>query len=124
MKTFPLNFGNPGKTRENLSPVLTVPRLRNPTRWNRLEFPHHPFGIRFALFQGMNFYPVYRLCRSNGSFSRIGSLLESPNPWDNRFAPHILNQLVTLFEQKPGETILLGPRCGPVGKDSLPDGDR
>jgi hypothetical protein len=89
-----------------------------------MEFPHHPFGIRFAVSQGMNFYPVYRLCRSNGSFSRIGSLLESPNPWDNRMAPHILNQLVTLFEQKPGETILLGPRCGPVGKDSLPEGDR
>ena len=72
----------------------------------------------------MNFYPVYRLCRSNGSFSRIGSLLESPHPWDNRLAPHILSQLVTLFEQKPGETILLGPKCGPVGKDSLPDEDR
>jgi len=89
-----------------------------------LEFLHHTFGILFALYKDMNFYPVYRLCRTNGSFSRIGSLLESPNPCDKRFAPPILNQLVTLFEQKPGETILLGPRCGPVGKDSLPEGGR
>ena len=72
----------------------------------------------------MNFYPVYRLCRSNGSFSRIGSLLESPNPCGNRIAPHILNELMTHFEQKPGEKILLGPRCGPVGKNALPYEDR
>jgi len=69
----------------------------------------------------MNFYPVYRFRRSNGSFSRIGSLLETPNPCGDRIPPPILNQLTTHFEQKPGETILLGPRCGPVGKDALPD---
>jgi hypothetical protein len=64
----------------------------------------------------MNFYPVYRFCRSNGSFSRIGSLLETPGPHGNRIAPHLLNQVTTHFEPKPGERILLGPRCGPVGK--------
>jgi len=95
-----------------------------PTHWNRLEFTQHPFGIRFASFQDMNFYPVYRLCRSNGSFSRIGSLLESPNPCSNRIAPYIQDQLMTHFEQKPGEKILLGPRCGPVGKGALPGEDR
>jgi hypothetical protein len=72
----------------------------------------------------MNFYPVYRLCRTNGSFSRIGSLLGTSNPRSNRIAPHLLNQLMSHFEQKPGETILLGPRCGPVVKDALPDEDR
>ena len=71
----------------------------------------------------MNFYPVYRFCRSNGSFSRIGSLLETPNPCSKRIAPPILNQLMTHFEQKPGEKILLGPRCGPVGKEPLPSAD-
>jgi len=30
----------------------------------------------------MNFLPVYRLCRSNGSFSRIGSLLEPCQQWN------------------------------------------
>ena len=71
----------------------------------------------------MNFYPVYRFCRSNGSFSRIGSLLETTNPRSNRIAPHILNQLMTHFEQKPGEKILLGPRCVPVGKDTVASED-
>jgi hypothetical protein len=68
----------------------------------------------------MNFYPVYRFCRSNGSFSRIGSLLETPVPSSHRTAPYVLNQLMKHFEQKPGEKILLGPRCGPVGKEPLP----
>jgi len=89
-----------------------------------LDFLQHCFGIRFAIFQIMNFYPVYRLCRSNGSFSRIGSLLETWNPCNNRITPHIRNQLMASFEQKPGEIILLGLRCGPVGRDASPDEDR
>ena len=72
----------------------------------------------------MNFYPVYRLCRTNGSFSRIGSLLAMCHPGNTQFTPHNLKQAEAYFEQKPVETILLGPRCGPVGKDSSPDGDR
>ena len=82
------------------------------------------FGIRFAVLQDMYFYPVYRLCRSNESFSRIGSLLETSNPCSNRITPNILNQRMAPFEQKPGETILLGPRCGPVGRKASPGEDR
>ena len=86
-----------------------------------MEIPLHTFGIRFALFQDMNFYPVYRRCRSNGSFSRIGSLLATCQQGSSQFTPHNLKQAEAYFEQKPVETILLGPRCGPVGKDVLPD---
>lgn len=72
----------------------------------------------------MNFYPVYRLCRSNGAFSRIGSLLGTCGPYGSRIAPHILKQLMSHFEQKPGDMILLGPRCGQAGKDAFPEEDR
>jgi hypothetical protein len=71
----------------------------------------------------MNFYPVYRLCRSNGSFSRIGSLLAICHQENTQFAPHNLKQAEAYFERKPVETILLGPRCGPVGKAVLPDAE-
>ena len=69
----------------------------------------------------MNFYPVYRLSLTNGTFSRIGSLLETYQPWSIRITPHILNQAMAHFEPKPGEIILLGPRCIPAGKDVLPE---
>lgn len=69
----------------------------------------------------MNFYPVYRLCRSNGAFSRIGSLLAISQYGSTQFTPHNLKRAEAYFEQKPVETILLGPRSGPVGKDVLPD---
>ncbi len=69
----------------------------------------------------MNFYPVYRLCLSNGSFSRIGSLMETSRTRSARFAPYTLKQAVEQFKQKPGETILLGPRCTPAGKDVRKD---
>jgi hypothetical protein len=69
----------------------------------------------------MDFYPVYRLCRSNGSFSQIGSLLAIRQQWSTQFTPHNLKQAEAYFEQKPGEIILLGPRCVPIGKDVLPD---
>jgi hypothetical protein len=71
----------------------------------------------------MNFYPVYRLCRSNGSFSRIGSLLAICHQENTQFAPHYLKQAEAYFKRKPVETILLGPRCGPVGKDVLSDAE-
>src|SRR5512139_224092 len=82
-------------------------------------FPQHQFGLPFALFPDMRFYPVYRLCRSNGTFSRIGSLLETYQQWTIRATPHILKQATAHFKQKPGEIILLGPRCMPVGNDAL-----
>ena len=69
----------------------------------------------------MNFYPVYRLSRSNGSFSHVGSLLALCQQWGTLLIPYNLKQAEAYFEQKPGEIILLGPRCGPVGKDVLPD---
>jgi hypothetical protein len=72
----------------------------------------------------MNFYPVYRLRRSNGSFSRVGSLLETCHPWNARITPHVLNQAMALFEQKSGDRILLGPRCVPPGMDTFPDEER
>jgi hypothetical protein len=68
----------------------------------------------------MNFYPVYRHCRSNGSFSRIGSLLGTCRQWDPRNTPNILKQAAALFEQKSGEMILLGPRCVTVVQDAAP----
>ena len=69
----------------------------------------------------MNFYPVYRLRRSNGSFSRVGSLMDTCNQWSARTAPHILKQAVDLFRQEPGDLILIGPRCGSIGEDVFPD---
>ena len=69
----------------------------------------------------MNFVPVYRLCRSNGSFSRIGSLLEPCQQWNTQIYPHILKQAMALFEQGPGDTILLGPRCEPIRRDAFTD---
>lgn len=89
-----------------------------------LEFTRPTFGICFAFYPDMNFYPVYRLSRSNGAFSRIGSLLGTCGPYGSRIAPHILKQLMSHFEQKPGDMILLGPRCGQAGKDTSPDEDR
>lgn len=58
----------------------------------------------------MNFYPVYRLRRSNGSFSRIGSLLGVCQQGSVQAAPHILRQAVDLFGEEPEDRILLGPR--------------
>ena len=72
----------------------------------------------------MNFYPVYRLSRANGSFFRIGSLLGTFSPCGNRITPQFLTQLMAQFEQKAGDTILLGPRCGPTGMDAPPGEDR
>ena len=78
-------------------------------------------GIPFAILPAMNFYPVYRLCGSNGSFSRVGSLLETCQQWSTRITPYILKQAMVLFEQDPGDRILLGPRCIPTGRDPFPD---
>ena len=72
----------------------------------------------------VNFYPVYRLSRANGSFSRIGSLLGTYSPSGTRITPHFLDQLMAHFEQKAGDRILLGPRCGPAEMDLPPDEDR
>lgn len=69
----------------------------------------------------MNYYPVYRLRRSNGTFSRIGSLLAICPHWGTQLTPHNLKQAEDYFGQKPGEIFLLGPRCVPDGKDVLPD---
>src|SRR5512141_3510080 len=68
----------------------------------------------------MDFYPVYRLCRTNGSFSRIGSLLAIRQQQSAQVTPQNVKQAEAYFEQKPGEIILLGPRCAPVGKNGLP----
>jgi hypothetical protein len=87
-------------------------------------FSAEHFGICFAVKQFMNFYPVYRLCRTNGSFSRVGSLLGTSYPDSYRISPHLLGHLMAQFKQKPGETILLGPRCEPIGKDAMTDEDR
>lgn len=72
----------------------------------------------------MDFYPVYRLCRSNGSFSRIGSLLQAGERWTSRIAPHIRELAMTLFERKPGDVILLGPRSSPDRVGAIRDEDR
>lgn len=69
----------------------------------------------------MNFYPVYRLRRSNGSFSRIGSLLDTFPPSGGRSTPHALQQAKALFGQEPGDRILLGPRSVPVGGAGVPE---
>lgn len=87
-------------------------------------FYDNPLAFALQPPKVMNFFPVYRLCRSNGSFSRIGSLLETWDPCSHRVTSHIQNRLMESFEQKPGERILLGPRCGPVGRDSWPGEER
>jgi hypothetical protein len=69
----------------------------------------------------MNFYPVYRLRRSNGSFSRIGSLLETCQQWSARITPDISREAISLFGQEPGDLILLGPRCVSNGGESVPE---
>jgi hypothetical protein len=69
----------------------------------------------------MNFYPVYRLCRYTGSFARIGSFLAFCQHWSPQLTPHVLKQTEAYFEQKPGELIVVGPRCAPVVGDALPD---
>lgn len=60
----------------------------------------------------MNFYPVYRINRSTGTFTRIGSLMESCFRWSVRITPYLNEQARTIFSQKPGDVIVLGPRCG------------
>ena len=74
----------------------------------------------------MNFYPVYRLRRSNGSFSRVGSLLDTCRQVNSRITitPHVQKQAMALFEQKSGDMILLGPRCVPTGGDAFRDEER
>lgn len=67
----------------------------------------------------MNFYPVYRLRRSNGSFSRVGSLLGACQQGSARTAPHVLRQAVELFGQESGDMILLGPRCVSIGGNAF-----
>jgi hypothetical protein len=69
----------------------------------------------------MNFYPVYRLRGSNGSFSRVGTLLETYQQMSTPITPHILKQAVVLFEQAPGDKILVGPRCVSIGSDPFPE---
>jgi hypothetical protein len=39
-----------------------------------------------------------------------------------RVAPHILKQAASQFRRKPGEIIILGPRCMAVCNDLLQDG--
>ena len=70
---------------------------------------------------GMDFYPVYRLRRSNGSFSRVGSLLGPCQQWSVRVNPYVVRQAMALFGQEAGDRILLGPRCVTVGRDLYPD---
>lgn len=63
----------------------------------------------------MNFYPVYKIHRSSGAFKRIGSLMETCRQWNVQIIPYHSDLARTMFEQKPGEVILLGPRCVDLG---------
>lgn len=67
----------------------------------------------------MNFYPVYKSCRSTGVFKRIGSLMETCRQWNIRMIPYHSEQARTLFEQSPGDIILLGPRCVDLGRQTV-----
>lgn len=84
-----------------------------------------PFGLPLANFLPMKFYPVYRLRRINGSFSRIGSMLEAGHPRGARDAPIVLEQATALFERDPGDRILLGPLCASAGREgsAVTEGD-
>ena len=89
-----------------------------------IGLPRNPLGIFLAVFPDMDFHPVYRLSRTNGSFSRIGSLLEPCRQEGPRSTPHNLEQAMAFFEQGPGEVILLGPRCAPGrGEASAEEGE-
>ena len=59
----------------------------------------------------MYFYPVYKICRSTGTFTRIGSLMESCRQWSVQHLPFLLSQARALFAQRPEDVIVLGPRC-------------
>ncbi len=72
----------------------------------------------------MDFFPVYKICSTSGLFSRIGSLLEPRQPWHVRSTPHLRNQARTLFAQRPGDVILLGPRCAAEAGEARPEGGR
>ena len=69
----------------------------------------------------MDFFPVYRICSISGSFTRIGSLMEPRRQWGVRSTPHQRNQARTLFAQRPGDTILLGPRCASRAEEAGPE---
>ena len=66
----------------------------------------------------MDFYPVYKICSISGTFTRIGSLMDPRQPWGIRSTPHLRNQARTLFAQRPGDVILLGPRCAAAAEET------
>ena len=71
----------------------------------------------------MDFYPIYCLNRSRGTFTRIGSLMGSSRRWNARITPYLSDQAREIFTRKTGDTIVLGPRCGRTyGESSQPGG--
>jgi hypothetical protein len=72
----------------------------------------------------MDFYPVYKICSISGSFTRIGSLMEPCHPWGIRTTPHQRNQARSLFAQRSGDIILLGPRCAASAGEAGPERGR
>jgi hypothetical protein len=71
----------------------------------------------------MIFYPVYRIDRSRGIFTRVGSLMEPCSPCNARFTPYLSEQAREIFARKAGDVIVLGPRCGRPRKATAGTGE-
>lgn len=82
-----------------------------------------PIGSQFAVFPDMYFYPIYRVDSPSGSFTRIGSLPESCLRRGVRTTPYLYDQARTIFSRRPGDVIVVGPRCvGTAGESIRADG--
>ena len=74
----------------------------------------------------MMFFPVYRIQRSSGVFTRIGSLLGPHGLPARATAPALRAEAQRVFAGSPEDVILVGPRLPTgerrhVGLHRLPD---
>jgi len=80
-------------------------------------------GPEVAKHNDMYFYPVYKICRATGTFTRIGSMMGSCRQRSVQYLPFHLSEARTLFAQRPEDIIVLGPRCadaaGTTGNEPL-----
>lgn len=65
--------------------------------------------------QGMMFFPIYRIHRSTGEFTRIGSLLGPRRTPVRATAPALRAEAHRVFAGGPEDVILVGPRL-PAGE--------
>lgn len=71
------------------------------------------FGLRIAVFGYMGFFPVYRIHRSTGMFTRIGSFLVSRRTPARTTERALRAEAQRVFADSPEDIILIGPRLHP-----------